>query len=276
MARKSPKSLKSRIDALINAVGETPPPSFAKIKSELVTCAGLAEALEDGAAVRKAKAKIARLESALEKSNAENSNLKVELQEASAKIERFKAEQKQREQKEREIPEIQFEILERLPSEQSGDYIVVSEVARRIGKPIDETEVHIRKLEKAGLVIGTYEASDALVWRRSITGNELVLAKRLAGEDQGQKKPDQQGNLSVPEQIVLLVVARNKGIAAPEILKKVARGLPTATLPLIDLLLITLREKKMATDGNAPDYGAPRRWIALRDGLEYLAERGLL
>jgi len=70
------KSLKSRIDKLINSLGGTDKPGLAEIRSELFTFARLAEALEDNQATREAEAKIAVLEAALEKSNAENSNLK--------------------------------------------------------------------------------------------------------------------------------------------------------------------------------------------------------
>ncbi len=42
------------------------------------------------------------------------------------------------------------------------------------------------------------------------------------------------------------------------------------------LMLVKLREKNMATDGDEPDYGAGRTWTILREGMEYLAERGKL
>ena len=102
------KSLKSRIDKLINSLGGTDKPGLAEIRNELFTFARLAEALEDNQATREAEAKIAVLEAALEKSNAENSNLKIKLQTANAEIQRFRAERKKQEENEREIPPIQF------------------------------------------------------------------------------------------------------------------------------------------------------------------------
>jgi len=93
------KSLKSRIEALINSLGGRDKPTLPKIRSELVSFALLAEALEDGQATREAKAKIAGLEAALEKSNAELGSLKVQLQAANAEIERFLADRKNRRRK---------------------------------------------------------------------------------------------------------------------------------------------------------------------------------
>jgi hypothetical protein len=46
------KSLKIRIDKLINSLGGTDKPGLAEIRSELFTFARLAEALEDNQAMR--------------------------------------------------------------------------------------------------------------------------------------------------------------------------------------------------------------------------------
>jgi chromosome segregation ATPase len=150
----------------------------------------LAEALEDGQTTRKAEANIARLEAALEKSNAENGNLKVELQMANAEIKKFQAERKKQEESEREIPPIQFQILKRLPSEHGGKWLRIGEIARAVNIPPDEAEIHLDRFKKAALATERYNAFDALVWHRTIAGNELVLAKRLAGEEEaGDPKP---------------------------------------------------------------------------------------
>ena len=119
------KTLKSRIDALFNALGgpEADRPNTGEIKTRLFDFAAEAEALENGEATREAKEQIEGLEAALEQSeaareqaNAENGSLKAALQSVNAEIERFRKEQKEREEKEREIDPVQFQILSMLPS----------------------------------------------------------------------------------------------------------------------------------------------------------------
>jgi hypothetical protein len=236
------------------------------------------EALEEGAGIRDAEAKITILET-------ENANLKVELQALKTEVEAFRAERKQQEQekKREEIPEIQYEIVKWLPSQHGGNRRNVHEIAHAFNVPVDETEIHIDRLQKAGLIEHSFTAQ-ATVWCRSMKGNVLVLAKRLAGDEKAEQKPKQykRAALSIPEQLVLLkLVGRDEGVTADEIVDKVnaslpTTGLPTTNLPLAQLLLIKLREKKMATDGDEPDYGTPRTWVILKEGLEYLAERNLL
>jgi hypothetical protein len=104
----------------------------------------------------------------------------------------------------------------------------------------------------------------------------------LAGDEKAEQKQYKPAALSISEQLVLLkLVGRDEGVTADEITDKVnaslpTTGLPTMSLPSAQLLLIKLREKKMATDGDAPPYGTPRTWVILKPGLEYLAGRNLL
>ncbi len=222
------KSLKSRIDALINSLGETPVPTLAEIRGDLVKFASLAEALEDGQATREKEAKIEALE-------AELARLKVELQTVNAEIEGFRAEREKQEEKEREIPQIQFQILSLLPNEHGGSWLRIDEIARTLKRPSDEIEVHAKKLEKAGRVISRFGEHDALVWHRSDEGNELGIARRLAGEKEAQvekrKPPSRYADLSVNEEIALLMIARsNDGITAREIADRVGGGATRANV----------------------------------------------
>jgi chromosome segregation ATPase len=177
------KSLKKRIDELINALGSADKPTYPQIKSRLIRFSALAEQLEEGKAIRKLESKIATLETALEESNEKNLLLDVQIKEANYEIDRFRAEEEQREKKETELPDIQFEILERLPSQHGGLGLTVPQIWREInGFRLDEIEIHVDKLEKAGLISWHMEADGEKFWRRSMPGNELVVAKRLAGE----------------------------------------------------------------------------------------------
>ncbi len=268
------KSLKSRIEALINSLGGRDKPTLPKIRSELVSFALLAEALEDGQATREAKAKIAGLEAALEKSNAELGSLKVQLQAANAEIERFLADRKKQEEKEREIPPIQFQILSRLPSEHGGgNWLRIDEISRAVNILPDEAEIHIDRLEKAGLATRRYNAFDALVWHRTIKGSELVVAKRLAGEEgAGDQKPYKYADLpKIQHEALLLMVGEDEGINEREIAKRLGKS-----LALTQHNLSLLRDADMATDGDEADYGTGRTWVILKKGNEYLAERNLL
>lgn len=266
-AMAAPKSLKARIDALFNALGGAHKPSNAKIRSELSTLASLAEALENDQATAKKEAKIAALKVEIE-------NLKVELQAANAEIKRFRAEQKKQEEKEREIPQIQFQILTRLPSEHGGsNWLGIDEISRAVNIPPDETEIHIDRLEKAGLAMRRYNAYDALVWHRTMPGNELVLAKRLAGEEEAEdQKPYKYAGLpKIQHDALLMMVGEDEGINEREIAKRLGKS-----LALTQHNLSLLRDADMATDGDEADYGTGRTWVIMRRGNEYLAERNLL
>jgi predicted transcriptional regulator len=275
MAKKKSQSLTKRIAALINRVGEKPEPTFGDIKSELVECLGLAETLENGAAVREAEAKIAALETALEESNLENVNLKAELSAANAEIETFRVEQKKREEKETEIDPTQFQILQRLPSQSSGDWLRIDEIATAVKIPVDEAEVYINGLEELDLVFFQPHEPRGGGWRRTAEGNKLIVAKRWAGEEEPKGKKRKHADLSKPEEIALLMMTRNDGEGATE--AEIAKELGISVLAAT-LVLSALREKEMATDGDEPQqtYGTSPEWWLLKNGKEYLAERGLL
>jgi hypothetical protein len=275
------KSLKKRIDDLVDALGRAKKPSFAEIRSELVSLGALAQEMEDGQALSEKEAAIAALE-------AENENLKIELQTANAELKTFRAEwKKQEEEKKREdIPDIQLQILRGLPTEHMGDGATLKGICQRTKIPPDEAEVHLDRLEKSGFAKRRYFviAGDSRIaaWHRTIPGNELILARRLAGEEEPtQQDAREHPELSQMETIVLLKVARREGMTAPEIVEQVNKSVPTigkpmTSLPVVLLLLIKLREKNLATDGDEPDWGTGRRWVALPDGIELLDDRGLL
>ena len=275
------KSLKKRIDDLIDALGRAKKPTLAEIRSELVSLGTIAESLEDGQALAEKDARITALETELR-------DLKIALDVATGEIEAFRAEREKQEEEEKkkEIPPAQYKILKWLPSRSGGNRQDVREIARAIKLPVDETEIHIDRLAKAHLIEHSFNQYDATVWCRSMSGNELVLAKRLAGEEEAEEPKAQtepRHDLVQLEQLVLLAVAQDDvdGVTAEEITEYLATALPTigqpiASVPMVQLLLIKLREKKMATDGDRSTYGTPPRWHILRAGMEYLAERDRL
>jgi DNA-binding MarR family transcriptional regulator len=279
MAAKRPKSLKKRIDALVDALGGTKKPTLPEIRNQLVDFAVLAETLEDGQATAEKEATIAALEE-------ENENLTIKLQMANAELETFQAERKKQEQekKREEIPEIQFQILSLLPSEHGGNRLMVNEIARDIGIPVDEAEIHADRLKKAGLATWRHNALDAEVWYRTMRGNELVLAKRLAGEEKaGDRKPHKYADLPQIQHdaLVMIAEATANGIDEGEIGQRLGKS-----LALTRHTLNLLRDARMATDAEEPgsavcfssegdeDEWGP--WKLLRKGAEYLAERDLL
>ena len=134
------KSLKKRIDALVDALGGAQKPTLAEIRSDLVSLGTLAQELEDGQALAEKEAPIAALKQ-------QNENLKVELQMANTELDTFRAERKKQEEekKREEMPEIQFEILQGLPTEHMGDGATLQGICRRTGIPPDEGEVHLHR-----------------------------------------------------------------------------------------------------------------------------------
>src|SRR5437879_3645891 len=155
------KSLKKRIDDLVNELGGSQPPSNADVRGKLVELGLSVEALEEGAAIRDAEAKAAVLET-------ENSNLKVELSELQTEVKAFRAERKQQEEEERQkdIPDIQLQILTELPSYHGGSWRRMDEIRRAVGGILaDEASIHLDRLEKAKLVErGFDELFQATVW----------------------------------------------------------------------------------------------------------------
>jgi hypothetical protein len=236
------------------------------MKSELVECLGLAETLQDGAAIRDAEAKATILE-------AENSNLKIELKALQTEVEAFRAERKQREEKERDIDPTQFKILKRLPSQYVGRGLTVEEISRLLHIRLDDLEVYMNGLDKMGFIAEERHEIEGLTWRRSTTGNEFVVAKRWAGEDEPEETKRKHADLSKPEEIALAIIAGggSEGAEESEIAKQLAVS-PLATT----LVLVTLREKSMVAEVEEATYTATPMWRLQRDGMEYLAERGKL
>ncbi len=259
------KSLKKRIDDLIDALGGAEKPTFAKIRSELVSIGTLVEALEDAQALAEKDARIADLE-------AEFENLKVTLQTANTELETFRAEREKQEEENRELPEIQLEILRRLPSKHGGIGLTVPQIWREVNGRLDEIEIHVDKLEKAGLIAWHMEADGEKFWRRTMAGNELVVAKRLAGEE--DKKAHKHADLPKEQHEALLMIGSDpEGANENSISAKVG-----ASILLTQRNLRKLREAGMATDGDEPQetYGTGQMWWLLERGEEYLAERDLL
>jgi DNA-binding transcriptional ArsR family regulator len=278
-APKNPKSLKSRIDALFDALGleESDRPSTGEIRSQLSQFAVLAEKLENSQAAAEKEAIIAALET-------EFSNLKVELEAAKTAIDGFEAERKKQEEKEREIPPIQFEILKCLPSEYGGIRLRMDEIAAAVNIPVDETEIHVERLRRAGLVGPQENEILGDFWYRSKDGNELVFAKRLAGEEE-QKKQYKYADLPQIQQEAL------RQLADGELTEREIARLLDKKLRLVRYHLHSLREAEMATDAeenpgstvlgfsDTDEKGEEPyspMWRILSDGEAYLAERELL
>src|ERR1043166_9481730 len=120
------KSLKARIDALVNALGAAQKPSAAQIRSELVALALDVESMEDGQALAQRDARISDLEAALDKSDVGLGNLKVLLEEAGGELEACRADQRER-QGDQDIAPVQFQILSLLPSELGGGWVRFNE-----------------------------------------------------------------------------------------------------------------------------------------------------
>jgi hypothetical protein len=265
-APKNPKSIKSRIDELVSKLGELPAPSPAFIKGKLVALGILVEALEEGAVIRDAEAKIEILE-------AELGNLKIELSTLQSEVEAFRAERKKQKEEERkkDLPEAQFKILQRLGTKHSGDWLRIDEVAQAVGIRLDEAEIHFEQLEKAGFTASHYNEPAGILWHRTAEGNRLVVAKRWAGEEDqeaARKYPDLP---PIQHEALLMMVGEDEGINEREIEKRLGKS-----LALTQHNLSLLRDADMATDGEEGDYGTGRTWVLLRKGEEYLAERNLL
>lgn len=258
------KSLIERIDDLIHALGRAEKPTPAQIRNDLYAIKRLAKKLQNGQSLAEKDARIADFE-------AELGNLNVLLERANSEIKRFREEQKEREKKEREIPDIQFEILECLPSEQSGLWFVIEEVARAIGRPVDETEVHLKRLKKRELVVSMINTYNALVWHRSDDGNEWVLAKSLAG-DEKTKKTHKYPDLPHPQHEALATLIPG-GVSEEEIACVLEK-----TMSSIRHTMRLLKGAGMAIDINDQDgpTGYGRCWSLMEKGEEYLAERDLL
>lgn len=254
MAKK--QSLKERLDALIDSLGSANKPTPLEIRNKLFPIAIEVEELENSQTLAEKDATIAALKE-------ENENLNVALQTANAEIDRFRKEEKKREEKNADLPDDQFKILKALPSESDG-FVGGKSIASHLGIDTGDVDVHLSQLRELG-----YAFNVGYQWQRTIDGNRHIMAKRLAGEEEAQEpKPHKHDDLSRPEQIVLVTMVV-KAVTAPEIVERVARSLPGATLPMIQLLLIKLRGENMATESGGT-------WVISQEGLDYLWDRNLL
>lgn len=263
------KSLKKRIDDLVDALGGAEKPTFAEIRNELVSIGAFAEALENEQALAEKDARIADLEAQL-------GSVQVALQTASAEIKAFRAQQKKQEEekKRQEVPEIQFKILQRLGSPASCKWLNLDEIARSLKIEIDEAEVYVEGLEKLGLIFFHPHEPGGGGWLRSPEGNKLAVAKRWAGEEGDQKQHKYADLPAIQHEVLVIVGSDPDGVFDQAIAKKIG-----ATLPLTVHTLKLLRKADMATDGGDKrvifgDDGS--LWWTMEKGEEYLAERDLL
>jgi hypothetical protein len=278
------KTLKSRIDELISSLQEV---DRTQIKAALVKFARIAEALEDGTATRKTDAKIARLKSALETSKSnyaaayvalENScseikDLQSELQTMQAEIAKYQEERAKEEESKREIPPIQFEILRRLGSPATCDWLDLGQIARALKIPVDEAELYVDGLGKLGLVFFHPHEPGGGGWLRTTEGNKIAVAKRWAGEE-GDRTQHKYPDLPGAQHKVLVALGSDlDGLTEETIAEKAGLELPR-TIRALRLL----RKAGMATDGGseAVVFADGALWCILERGEEYLEERDLL
>lgn len=270
------KSLKKRIDDLVDALGAGTKPTFPEIRSDLVRFGAEAEALENSQALAEKDARIANLEAALEKTNVELRDLNVSLEKANSELEAFTEEQEERGKQDAELPDIQFQILKRLPLvNQHGQRL--DRIAWDAGITLDEAEIHLDALCKRKPQLARRQPAwpwtNETGWKRTMAGNRYVVAKRLAGEEEQQtyRYPD----LPDVQHKALLLIAEGMGGGASE--SDVSEKLGT-TFGATRYGFNALRERDFAAD----PYDHPQRPTADRTfylratGAEYLAERNLL
>ena len=169
--------LSARIKELITIVGAVPQPelNMGALKSEIISLSNDAKTLEGGQSAAKLKAKIAGLEIALEKSNAERQKLQVELEVANAEIKALSKVQDA-------LPEIEERILVALKFP-GGTPIHIYRIAESLMLDADVIAYHINRLSKSGHVHKSVSGFDAEVWTRSEAGNAYVYALRLSGDE---------------------------------------------------------------------------------------------
>jgi hypothetical protein len=268
MAKKTRKSLKQRIDALANSIGEAPKPAYAEIRSQLFEFSAAAEELENGANIRNAEENMAALETEKSALQTEIANLKSHLQLAKAEIKRFREEEKRREAEQADLPDVQFSILRRLPSENSGIPWTLPEIAYMAEIPIDEAEIHIDRLERDRLIKRTWGHS-AHVWYRTIAGNKFVLAKRLATDQKPPKRRKHADLVKDAQEMLLLIARSEEGIKEFDLCERCGAD---AYLRLHGLH----NEVFIYSNLGAGGVRAGRVLTLAGKGAEYLTERGLL
>lgn len=263
------KSLKKRIDDLVNSLGMAEKPAPLDIRNVLVPIGIEVEALEDGQALSEKDTRIADLEGELR-------DLQITLQTASDQLETFRAEQKEREEKQREIAPIQLKILRSLPTQYDGHRGPgIAEIAHTAGGPIDEAAIYIEGLEALGLARRQQYNDGSVSWLRTTTGNQLVVAKRWAGEEEKEEtaQESRSAELSMPESVALVKMARAPDGITPSELAQTLQFKTTATALFI---LVLLREKGLAADRSAQHFTLERRWFILPKGAQWLSEHSML
>ena len=289
MAKKElKKDLVERINAMIKLTGEKLAeaklrPAIGKIRAELYTCLALTKGLEDRSLIRDAEAKITVLEATLAKSSADLEKANLESGNLEAELKVFRAERKEQETKEREIDPIQFQILERLGSPASCEWLNLGEIARALKIRVDEAEIYVEGLEKKlGLIFFHPHEPGGGGWLRTAEGNKLVVAKRWAGEE-SQKAAHKHADLPALQQQILLAILRSPMRASEEY-----GGAPESEISSVinkslektQLELRRLRAAEMATDGDEPQatYCVPGAtlWSLMEKGWAYLDKRDLL
>jgi len=269
------KSLKKRIDDLVDALGGGKKPTFPEIRSALVAIGIDAETLENSQALAEKDARIADLEVALEKTNNELRNLNVSLEKASSELEAFAEEQEEREKQDADLPEIQFRILKQLPLvHQHGHRL--DRIAWGAGIPMDEAEIHLDALCKRKPQLARKEPTWPFIhetgWKRTMAGNRYVVARRLAGEE--EEKIYRYADLPKVQHDTLLLIAARQGAGATE--SYVAERLGT-TFGATRYAFNALKECDFAADPFEDERPGDERTFYLRAvGAEYLNERGLL
>jgi hypothetical protein len=113
-----------------------------------------------------------------------------------------------------------------------------------------------------------------VAWYRTIAGDELVLAKRLAGEEEEaptRKYPD----LPILEETILaMMVGENEGVPEELIHESLKRKGETVTFEKVKYILRTSLDKKWGyafCDDEEATYGGGNTWFITERGTEYFA-----
>ena len=238
MAKKRSKSITERVNELVYKLDEVlPPEDGGFIKGKLSQISELVEALEEGSGVREAETKIETLEQQI-------ANLELQLNAANAENDRFKDEEKKKEREDRDIKGIQSQILQRLGSPSSCEWLNVGEIARALKIPVDEAEVYIEGLDGLGLIFFHPHEPGGGGWLRTAKGNRLAVAKRWGGEEE---QPSANKGLGDNATKVLILIAREDGLDETAIAERMK-----IRLSVIRRILRTLREDGYATDAEKP------------------------
>lgn len=261
------KSLKKRIDDLVDALGGAEKPTLAQIRSDLVSIGTLVQELEDGQALAEKETTIAALKQ-------ENENLSVELQVANTELGTFRADREKQKEEERkkEIPIQQFDILRRLPSKHGGKGLTMLQLWREVKLRLDETEVHVDKLEKAGLIEWWHDTDDEKFWRRTLLGSELVIAKRLAGENEDEERYKHADLPKTEDSILDILAIPGPGFRAGAIASGLDAFFDTKVTEAKTAYLLGEMKKR----GFVEEDTIEGIWFLGDRGTEYLAERDRL